>query len=457
MTETPAAATGMIGNGVVVTGGEHPQVIDDGAIVWRDGRIVAVGGRDDIRRQHPDLDFLDAHGGMILPGLVNVHHHFYSALARGLDARTPMRNFAEVLDRLWWRLDRALDEETVRVSADLSAAECIRHGTTTVFDHHASPSYLGGSLDLIAGALERAGLSALLCYEVTDRNGREEALAGIDENVRFVGNQLNHPRIRGVFGLHASFTLRDATLQAVADLRPEGSGCHIHVAEDPVDVDSSLACFGAGPVERLENFGLLDRRSLLAHAIHLDTAAYETIASHDAIILHNPESNANNGVGRLDVARVASHGCLVGLGTDGMSASMLRALRFAFLNHRGARRDPAAGFDALPHLLHNNARIARRFFDEPLLGELVVGAPADLIAVDAVAPTPLDADNLFGHLVYGISEYPVRHTVARGATLLQDYRHTTIDPAACAARAAKLSPALWGRFLSLDTGTPYLG
>ncbi len=312
-------------------------------------------------------------------------------------------------------------------------------------------------LDAVAGAFEEAGLSAVLCYEVTDRNGRAEATAGIEENLRFLDAHRDDPRIRGVFGLHASFTLRDETLEAVARRRNAGDGCHIHVAEDPIDVSASKAAFGVGPVERLERFGLLDERALLAHGIHLEPPAYEAVARHGATVIHNPESNNNNGVGRLDTVAAAGHGCRIGLGTDGMSSAVQRALRSAFLTHRGATRDPSSGFEVLPGLLETNVEIARRFFGEPLLGSLVPGAPADVIVVDAPPPTRLGPDNFFGHLVYGLSEAPVRHTVARGRLLLEDFHLLAVDPAATAERARRLSPALWRRFHDLDWGTPHLG
>ena len=447
----------ILGNGTLVTGSFPAEVVSHGAVAWTGERISAVGDESAIRAQFPNAHYLDGRGGLILPGLVNIHHHFYSALARGLDPGVPMRSFPEVLDRLWWRLDRALDADTVRISALLSAAECVRHGCTTVFDHHASPSCIEGSLDAIAEAVGQAGISALLCYEVTDRNGTEDAWAGIDENMRFLADRAHDPRIRGVVGLHASFTLRDETLARVAERRPPGSGCHIHVAEDPVDVSASIEAFGVGPVERLGLFDLLDERALLAHAIHLEQADYERAAEADAILIHNPESNANNGVGRLNVPRIAALGCTIGLGTDGMSSSMLRALRFAFLTHRGATGDPSSGFEALPDLLAHNAAAARRFFPEPLLGQLVEGAPADVIAVDSAPPTPISEENLFGHLVYGTSKSPVRHTVARGRVLLEDFRHTTLDPEELAARARELAPPLWKRFHALDWNTAYLG
>ncbi|RMH19819.1 MAG: chlorohydrolase, partial [Acidobacteria bacterium] len=330
MTQT----TTLLANGTVVTRLAGGRVIARGAVAWTTERIVAVGPEEELAARFPAAARLDARGGVILPGFVNLHHHLYSALARGLDPGAPMRNFPEVLDRLWWRLDRALDAETVRISAALGAAESIRWGNTTIFDHHASPSAIDGSLDEIAAAIEEAGLSAVLCYEVTDRNGRRQARAGIEENLRFLEARRHHPRIRGVFGLHASFTLRDETLEEVARRRPAGAGCHVHLAEDPVDVTATEDAFGIRPVERLERFGLLDEGALLAHGIHLRPAEYETIARRGATVIHNPESNANNGVGRLDVPRVAGLGCRVGLGTDGMSSAVQRALQAAFLLHR---------------------------------------------------------------------------------------------------------------------------
>ncbi len=451
-----------MGNGLVLTGvvdgtAIAGDVIPGGAVAWTGERVVAVGVESDLRRQYPTARYLDAHKGLILPGLVNLHHHFYSALARGLDPRAEIGDFAAVLDRLWWRLDRALDPDTIRLSARLSLAACIREGCTTVFDHHASPNYIDGSLAIIADEVEQSGLSAVLCYEVTDRNGHTAALAGLEENLRFLAEHQRHARIRGLLGLHASFTLRDKTLERVARDRPAGVGVHIHLAEDPIDVRQSKAQFGAEPVDRLTRFGLLDEGALLAHGIHLDPRGYQTVAASGAVIVHNPESNAHNGVGHLDVAAAASHGCRVGLGTDGMSSSVLRALRAAFLLQRHELRDPSGGFTAVPELLATNAWVARRLFDDPLLGTLAPGAPADLVVVDVPMPTPLDARNAFAHFVYGAGDAPVRHTVVRGRVLLENFAHTTLDPAEIAADARRLTPALWGRFHALPWGTRFVG
>lgn len=440
----------LIGPGTVITSyDQNPTVVCNGAIAVEKDRIIGIGPFDDLGATHPRADLLDAHGGLILPGLVNLHHHFYSALARGLDPGRSMKNFGEILEGLWWRLDRALDAETVKLSAALSLAECIRWGCTTVFDHHASPSFLNGSLDLLAEAVGEAGLSAALCYEITDRNGHDEALAGLEENLRFTADHSTAPRLRGLLGLHASFTVSDDTLKEVSRQRPSDLGVHIHMAEDHLDITLSKESYGRSPLDRLEHFGLLDQHALLIHGVHLDPEDFSKIADSGATLVHNPESNANNAVGRLDLETALQRGCPVGLGTDGMSSRMLGSLRAAFLALRAGTVDPTAGFNTVPQLLATNTRRAAEVFDEPLLGRLEERAPADVIVIDGPPPTPLKDHNAFGHLLYGASEGVVRHTVARGRVVLKDFRHTTLDIGALADEARAVTPALWDRFRQL--------
>jgi len=418
----------ILGPGTLISDyGKLPTVINRAGVLWEDGQILEIGDFEELKKGHPGAEHLNAHGGLILPGLVNAHHHFYSALARGLNPGRPMPDFQAILKHLWWTLDRALDEESVRISAALSLADCIRHGCTTVIDHHASPSCVSGSLDLIAEELASSGLRAILCYEISDRNSHDEAMKGLKENLRFAGENTSGHHLRGLLGLHASFTISDDTLRETERLRPPELGIHIHLAEDPSDNDLSLKRFGARPLERLKAHGLLDERALLIHGLHLEEREYAEIAKADATLVHNPESNANNGVGRLDLLRPAQAGCRLGLGTDGMSSSMLRSLRAAFLGLRGGSRNPLLGFDIIPGLLESNAGLARRYLDLPSLGRLEAGAPADIIVIDSPPPTPLGEENYFGHLVYGASEYPCRHTIAGGRILLRDFLHVSMD------------------------------
>jgi len=440
--------------GTVVTGFRDPEVVADGAVAWRGERVLEVGNPTELVAAHPDARIVSAEGGLVLPGLVNLHHHFYSSLARGLDPGRRLTDFGEILDGLWWRLDRALDPATVRLSAELALADCVRWGATTVFDHHASPSVIGGSLELIADAVRHAGLSAVLCYEISDRNGHDEAVEGLDENLAFFAAHANDPRVRGMLGFHASFTVDDGTLEAAARRRVDGMGCHIHVAEDPLDVRVSKLVYDAAPLQRLDRHGLLDDHTLAVHCIHLGGDDRELLAERGAVVVHNPESNANNGVGRLDVPAAAADGCRIGLGTDGMSSAMLGALRAAFLGLRGGQRDPRAGFTVVPEMLAVNAETAGRLLGEPLLGRLVPGAPADLCVLDYAPPTPVSPTNVFAHLVYSGAVSPVRHTVARGRFVLEDHRFTRVDPTAIVDEARKATPALWDRFHALGASQP---
>ncbi|MFN3929107.1 MAG: amidohydrolase family protein, partial [Thermoflexus sp.] len=221
-------------HGVVCTMGDPPQVIEDGAVAIEGERIVMVGSTTEVRARYPEADVLDARGQLILPGNICAHTHFYGAFARGMPLHDePPSNFPQILRRLWWRLDRALDEKAIRLSALVCLIDAIRHGTTTLIDHHASPSCIDGSLDIIAEAVMEAGLRACLCYEVTDRNGPEGARAGIQENVRFIRRvqqwrASGDPRgafLAASFGLHAAFTVGPKTMeQAVAEAQSLGVG-----------------------------------------------------------------------------------------------------------------------------------------------------------------------------------------------------------------------------------------
>lgn len=426
---------------------DPPSVRADGAVVWEDERIVAVGPAADLVERHPDAERLDATGTLVLPGLVNLHQHVLGALARGLDPGFRIRSFGDLLDGLWWRLDRVVTPELVRAAARLTVAECARWGTTTVFLHHASPSCLRGSLDILADACREVGLSAVICYGTSDRNGHHEALAGLDENAVFCRRQRQDGRIRGMFGLHASFTVRDDTLRELGERRDGAVGVQLHLAEDLLDVQASKLVHGAGPLERLHRHGLLDEHALLVHGVHLARGEIDEVARAGATLVHCPEANAAHGVGQLELERVLARGCRVGVGTCGVSPSVLAQLRFGTLGRRSVRRDPSLDGNIL-RLLAHSAAVAGAALDAPGLGRLVPGAPADIAVVEAPQLTPATADNLTAHLLDAAAG-PVRHTIARGCAVVRDHLLTTVDPAAIAAEAAEAVPDLWARFAAL--------
>lgn len=382
----------------------------------------------------------DCSGTLVLPGNVCAHHHLYSALSRGMPYRLdPPRNFLQILQRIWWRLDRALDEPTVRLSALVGGLDALHAGTTTVIDHHASPNFIDGSLDVIAGALAELGLRSVLCYEVTDRDGPARAAAGVAENRRFLARP--DRLVRGMMGAHASFTLGDDTLRACAETAAAaGVGVHIHVAEDGVDQEDAEAGYGVRVTERLRRAGMLGPDALLAHCVHVTGQEIADITSAGAAVAHNPRSNMNNRVG---YSPLAGAGARVALGTDGIGGDMVTESQVAFF--RAAEAGAAAGPDWPLRRLAEGARIAGRSFGEPLHGTITPGAPADLTVLDYPSPTPLTGENLPGHWVFGASPSQVRDVIVAGELVVADRRSTRIDEAEVAQAAASEAKRLWAR------------
>jgi putative selenium metabolism protein SsnA len=391
----------------------------------------------------PGEEILDLEGALVLPGLVNAHTHLYSALARGMPGpAVAPQSFVEILDRVWWRLDRALDEEAVSLSGLVGAIEAARSGTTLLFDHHASPSLIPGSLDVLRRAVEEVGLRACLCYETTDRNGPEGRDAGVGENRRFLG-ATGEGLTRGVVGAHASFTLSEETLARLGALvRETGAGFHVHAAEDPVDVRDARERHGTGLVERFARHGLLGPRTLLAHGVHLTQDELARAQERGAWVVHNPRSNMNNHVGHAPTAAFRN----AALGTDGMDEDVLAESKAAFLKMRDAGRDDAA--PAALAMLAGGHRLASAVFGLPF-GRLEKGAPADLVVCDYRPPTPLASDNLIGHLLFGLDRSHVRSVMAAGRFVLRDRRLTTVDEDAVLARARTAAAGLWKRMAGL--------
>ena len=388
-------------------------------------------------------EVLDLEGALVLPGFVNAHTHLYSALARGMPGPgEPPRTFVEILEKVWWRLDRALDEESVYLSGLVGSMEAARSGTTVLFDHHASPSFIEGSLATLRRAVEEVGLRSVLCYETTDRNGLEGRDAGIAENRAFLAAGRSALTL-GLVGAHASFTLSDESLERLlATIRETNSSLHVHVAEDSADVEDSRRRCGAGVVERLRRHGLLVPRTLLVHGVHLFEPELLEAQAAGAWAIHCPRSNMNNGVGYAPTAAFKR----AALGTDGLDSDMLAEARVAFLKLRDAGRDDALA--AAFAMLVGGQRLADALFGLPL-GRLDAGAPADLVVLDYRPPTPLTEENLAGHLLFGLDRSHVRSTMVAGRLVLRDRELTTVDEAAVLARARVAADRLWKRMREL--------
>jgi putative selenium metabolism protein SsnA len=333
--------------------------------------------------------------------------------------------------------------------------EAVKHGTTTLIDHHASPNAIAGSLDEIARAVEETGIRAGLCYEVTDRDGADKARAGIDENIRFIkriqdGNNLDG-RLGAMFGMHASLTLSDETLQASREA-VEGlgidAGFHIHVAEHSVDEYDSLAKSGTRVVDRLQHFGILGSKSIVVHAVHVDAREIDLLAESGSWVSHQPRSNMNNGVGLPAVEAMLRAGVRVCLGNDGFSNAMWEEWKAAYLAHKLIHLDPrwmpANVIETMA--VYNNRDLAQAILDGLPLGIIAPGAAADLIFVDYQPFTPLTTGNLPWHIVFGFHESMITTTIASGKVLMRDRQLIFLDEERIAHEAMRRVPGIWERY-----------
>lgn len=439
----------LITNATILTFDEKGRVIPDGAVLVEGGMIRAVGTAAALAKRHPEEKRVDAEGRVMMPGLINAHMHLYSTFARGMAIPgKPPANFDEILQRLWWKLDKALRPGDLRPSALVPLLAGIRAGTTTVIDHHASPHAIAGSLDELAGAAQEAGVRFATCYEVSDRDGGKIAKAGIAENVRFLQRVQREAgsMLAGLFGLHAQFTVGDRTLCESAEAAQAlGTGVHIHCCEAFTDLADARTRHGVSAVERLAQAGVLGPRTILAHAIHLGDGDARRIAESGSVVSHQPRSNMNNSVGAIDLAALQSEGVHLALGTDGMSNSMWDEVRACHLLHSHHRQDPRVGMGAAFHLLfEGNRTLAERLFGVKL-GRIAVDHAADLLLLDYDPPTPLTADTVMGHVFFGLGDAAVDSAMINGRWVMRRGRIGHVDEAALAAGARARARRLWSR------------
>ncbi|WP_258360714.1 putative aminohydrolase SsnA [Moorella sulfitireducens (nom. illeg.)] len=438
----------LIGNGRLLSLVPENPLLENGAVAIDGDLIVATGPTAELRQRYPWAEWLDARGMVIMPGLINTHMHLYSTFARGMALKdAPPTNFLEILQRLWWRLDKALTLEDVYYSALIPLIDCIKSGTTTILDHHASPRAVRGSLEMIARAAVATGVRTCLAYEVSDRDGEDVMLQGIEENIEAIKKYRGREGlVSATFGLHASFTLSEATLAACREAAAEvGSGFHIHVAEGIQDVEDALEREGKRVVERLADHSILGPNTIAAHCVHVTEREIAILKETGTLVVHNPESNMGNAVGCAPVGEMLAAGVVVGLGTDGYTSDMFESLKTANVLRRLVSGDPNAGWAEVPAMVFaNNCRIAEQFFAHPV-GRLQAGAYADVILVNYHAPTPITADNWFGHLLFGFNDGLVDTTVIGGKILMRERRLLHLDEAAIAARARELAVKVWER------------
>ena len=422
----------IIGNGKLITRDDENTFLENGAVAISGETIAAAGSTEELKKAYPDAEWIDAKGGLIMPGLINAHEHIYSAFARGLSIRGyDPKGFLDILDGMWWTIDRHLTLQQTYLSAMATYIDCIKNGVTTVFDHHASFGSITGSLSQIEKAAKELGVRTCLCYEISDRDGMEKSRESVMENVNFIKHALKDDTdmLAAMMGMHAQFTISDETMELCNELKPEGVGYHIHVAEGIEDLHHCLKEHGKRIVDRLYDFNILGPKTLLGHCIYINEHEMDLIKETDTMVVHNPESNMGNACGCPPTMALVHKGILTGLGTDGYTHDMIESWKVANVLHKHHLCDPNAAWGEVPEMLFkNNPAIAGRYFRKPL-GVLKEGAAADVIVMDYDPLTPMHAGNINGHLMFGTNGNNVVTTVCNGKVLMKDREILVCDTA----------------------------
>lgn len=441
----------IIGNGRVVTRDPENPFIENGAVAIEGNTIKKVGALKEIRETFKEAEFIDGKGGVIMPAFINTHEHIYSAFARGLSIKGyDPHGFLEILDGMWWTIDRNLTLKETKLSAMATYIDSIKNGVTTVFDHHASFGHIRDSLFKIEEAARETGIRSCLCYEVSDRDGMEKSREAVLENEAFIKHALadESDMIAGMMGMHAQFTISDETMEFAASHKPEGVGYHIHVAEGIEDLHDCLKKYGKRIVDRLMDCQILGEKTLLGHCIYINPHEMELIKATDTMVVHNPESNMGNACGCPPTMELVHKGILTGLGTDGYTHDMLESYKVANVLHKHHLCDPNAAWSEVPQMLfEGNARIAGRYFKKPL-GVLKEGAAADVIVTDYIPLTPMNGDNANSHILFGMTGRSVVTTVSNGRVLMKDRVLTHIDEEKVLADCRQAARALADRINS---------
>jgi cytosine/adenosine deaminase-related metal-dependent hydrolase len=376
-----------------------------------------------------DDQVIDCEGKYVTKSFAIGHHHAYSALARGMPApKKNPSNFYEVLKYIWWNIDKALDKDIIEASAMATAMACAKAGTTFVIDHHASPNYIKGSLEIIAQAFEKVGVNHLLCYEISDRDGLDKAQQGLDETKAYLNKN------QGLVGLHASFTVGDATLKNAVDLmRSTNSGIHIHVAEDTYDQIHCMKNYNKRVVERLQEFGALDSsKTILGHCLHINETEREIIHNSPAFIVQNTESNLNNNVGYFNSKGLEKNKML---GTDGMHSDIIRSSQAAyFVGQNKDEIDFAETYTRFREV-HNYLHLNKFEGD----------GQNNLVVLDYTPPTEINEGNFLGHFIFGLTSNHIQHVISNGKLIIKDKVIQTVNEKEVLEFTKEQSQRLWNK------------
>ena len=440
----------IVGNGVLVARDSENTFLNNGAVVIDGNKIIDIGSTEAMKSKYIKHEFIDANGNLIMPGLINAHHHIYSAFARGISLdNPPAKCFTDILKNMWWKIDKQLTLEDVKYSGYATMIDSVKNGVTTMFDHHASPFAVEGSLFTLADVAKEVGIRASLCYETSDRDGVKIAEAGIKENVDFIKHALKDDShmLNGMFGMHAQFTLGNETMEkSVKAMQGLDAGYHVHAAEGIEDLQHCLKNHGKRVIERLMDFDILGEKTLAVHSIHVNSRELDIIKDTNTSVVNNPESNMGNAVGCAASMEMMKRGIRVGLGTDGYTSDMFESMKVGNIIHKHNLCDSNVAWGEVPTMFfENNKEIATNQFGTQV-GVLKSGAAADVIIVEYDPLTPMDANNINGHLLFGVSGRNTLTTIINGQVIMKNRVLVNIDEKEMMRKCREVSGKLWSKF-----------
>jgi putative selenium metabolism protein SsnA len=433
---------------------KQKRILEGYCIAVEQSRIVEIGKTTELEKKHTGAEIIDASGRIVMPGIVCSHSHLYGILLRGANLKiTPPSDFTQILQRVWWPMDEAMDFEDAYASALVASVEFARSGVTMFADTYSGPKSISGVLDHIARAVREVGIKGFIAFEATERHSKQEGLKGVNENVRFAEKTKTTPdsKVKPLFSIHASFTVSDDLIKRVKSLASKyHAPITIHVSEGMGDLHHNLENYGKRTVERLEDVGLLGPNVVLAHCVNLDANELDILSKTKTGVAHNPMSNMLNAVGVAPVLEMLSRNVNVGLGNDGYIFDMFENMRAAYLLHRVHHRNPNA-IDAYKIVEMATINGARLYGMEKEIGSIEPGKRADIIIIKPdILPTPLNAKTAVGHLVNTVDGDDVETVFVDGKPIMSNRKLLTFDEVEAQIVSQTAAKHLWSRLRDIQ-------
>lgn len=430
----------LLNAGTLLTINEDQDVREEVHVVVEDGEIVSI--EDGYAAGEAAIDARDE---VVIPGLVNCHTHMYALPIRGAPLSVSPKSFYEALTDIWWEVDEAFTHEDARLSALGSCSEMLASGVTAFCDNYSGPNTLPGALDSVAAGVGSTPIRGMITFETTARNSQTQAMAGIEENERFIREgEDEHDRVSGHHCLHTLFTntsdvVTACTEQAMADDRP----IQIHLEEGLVDVHQSIEEYGMRPVPALESMGFLDADIIAAHCVHSTESELATLAEHDVRVAHNPYSNTNNAVGIADVETMEEMGLTIGIGGDGWDPDMFETMRTAAGIHQLKDNDPS-GFDSAKALEWATIGSATVMGMDDEIGSIEPGKRGDFLTLD-LGPNPVLPESAPYYVVSAASQADITRTIVDGDVVYTPQTGVAGVSQSDMTAVGEANQQLWGR------------